>query len=240
MTDPRPLEGLVAAVTGGAGGIGRVICQRLTDEGAKVYSLDVTGPEGVQAVHCDVRLESSVAEAIGGIAGESGRLDLLVHAAGVSRDAVIWKASLDDWDLVQEVNLRGAWLLAKYAIPIIRSGEGGRIVFIGSINGSRGKFGTSAYSASKAGLIGLAKTMARETGRFGICVNVVEPGMVNTPMTAELPDEVLAQAIDETLLGKLVEPDDIAAVVAFLCGPGAGGITGQVIRVDAGQVLGSS
>ena len=116
----------------------------------------------------------------------------------------------------------------------------GRIVFIGSINGSRGKFGTSAYSASKAGLIGLAKTMARETGRFGICVNVVEPGMVTTGRTASLPDEVLAKAIDETLLGKLVGPEDIAATVAFLCGPGAGGITGQVIRVDAGQVLGSS
>lgn len=118
------------------------------------------------------------------------------------------------------------------------SPHGGRVVLIGSINGSRGKFGTSAYSASKAGLLGLAKTVARETGRFGITVNVIEPGWVRTPLTDAVPTEIRQAAVAETILGTLVEPSDIAAAVLFLCGPGGRRITGQVLRVDAGQVLG--
>ena len=119
----------------------------------------------------------------------------------------------------------------------MRTGGRRRVILIGSINGSRGKFGTSAYAASKAGLIGLAKSVSRETGRFGIRVNVVEPGWVRTPMTDALPARVRQRALDETLLGELVEPEDIAAAVIFLAGAGSRRITGQVLRVDAGQYV---
>jgi 3-oxoacyl-[acyl-carrier protein] reductase len=180
-----------------------------------------------------------VASAIAEVQRTYGRLDLVVHAAGVSREAVLWKLAVEDWDFVQSVNLRGAFLLLRHAIPVMRAGEGGRIVLIGSINGSRGKFGTSAYSASKAGLIALARTVAREVARLGILINVVEPGWVRTPLTDSLPQSVRDAALAESLVGRYVEPADVANAVAFLCGPGARQITGQILRVDGGQSLGS-
>ncbi|MFB3127125.1 MAG: SDR family oxidoreductase, partial [Candidatus Acidiferrales bacterium] len=184
--------------------------------------------------------DASVAAAVEEVFRRHGRLDLVIHAAGVTRDAVLWKLPVDDWDLVQAVNLRGAFLLLRHAVPALRRGKGGRIVLIGSINGSRGKFGLTAYAASKAGLIGLAKSAARETARFGILVNVVEPGMVRTPMTESLPQKVRDAAAAESLLGGLLEPADVAAAVLFLCGPGASQITGQILRVDGGQFFGGS
>jgi len=234
------LQDQVVAVAGGAGGIGEAICLRLTRSGAHVWSLDLeASPERtVQSIACDVRDPASVTVAVRQIEMMARRLDALVYCAGIARDAVIWKTKVEDWDAVHAVNLRGAFLTLQAAIPIMRSAGRGRIVLIGSINGSRGKFGTSAYSASKAGLIGLAKSVAREVGRFGITVNVVEPGMVRTPMTDALPREALEKAEAETLMGELVSPDDVAGMVAYLCGPDAKKITGQVLRVDAGQMLG--
>jgi 3-oxoacyl-[acyl-carrier protein] reductase len=240
MSSERPLEGLVAAVTGGAGAIGCAIAVNLAEQGARVFSLDLARFDGDEAetVGCDMRDEMSVAGAIQAIVKRAGRLDIVVHAAGVSRESVVWKLSSDDWNMIHEVNLRGAFFMIKHAIPVMRLWNGGRIVLVGSINGSRGKFGTSAYSASKAGLIGLAKSVCRETGRFRILVNVVEPGWVKTPLTDALPQEIQDRALAETLLGEFVEPEDVAAVVGFLCGPGGRKITGQVIRVDSGQLLG--
>ena len=226
------MKGKVAAVTGGAGGIGSEIVRQLTAAGTRVYSLDVAGGD----LACDVRNEESVRSAIAAIGG----VDIVVHAAGVARDSVAWKLNVDDWNFVHEVNLRGAFLVAKHAIPVMRERGGGRIVFIGSINGSRGKRGTAAYSSSKAGLIGLARTISRETGRFGILVNVVEPGWVRTPLTDALPSELREAAVAETVTGELVEPCDVAAVVTFLCGPGARRMTGQVVRVDSGQLIGAN
>lgn len=242
MTTGEPLAGKVAVVTGGAGGIGRAIATQLRAAGARVMSLDLTGFEGdaAESILCDVRDDQSVAAAFAETRERAGGLDLLVYAAGVARDAVVWKTSVGDWDLVQSVNLRGAFLAIHHSIPLMRERGGGRIVLIGSINGSRGKRGTSSYSASKAGLIGLAKTVSRETGRFGILVNVVEPGWVKTPMTEALPAALREAARSETLTGELVEPDDVAALVTFLCGPGGRRVTGQVVRVDAGQFLGGS
>jgi len=224
------LTGRVAVVTGGSGGLGRAIIAALREAGANALSLDVANGDVV----CDVRDDASVKRAIAIVVELYDRLDIVVHAAGISRDGVVWKLSLDDWDAVQQVNLRGAFLLMRHAIPVMR-GRGGRIVLIGSINGSRGKVGTSAYSASKAGLIGLAKSVARETGRFGIVVNVVEPGWVKTPMTDAAPAAIKEAAIAETLLGELVEPEDVAAAVVYLSG--ARRVTGQVLRVDGGQYL---
>jgi 3-oxoacyl-[acyl-carrier protein] reductase len=235
----RPLENQVAVVTGGSGAIGAAIVHVLREAGAQAVSLDVAQPkdDSTAWVRCDVREDSSVAAAVNKVAEQHGRLDILVHGAGISRDAVLWKLSPEDWDVVQQVNLRGAFLLLRHGLPWLRKQAGGRIVLIGSINGSRGKFGTGTYSASKAGLIGLMKTAAREVSGFGILVNVVEPGWVRTPLTDKVPAELREAAIEASLLKKALEPVDVAHAVLYLCGPGGRFITGQILRVDAGQVL---
>lgn len=235
------LSGQVAVVTGGSGGIGTAVAQALHEAGAHPISLDVSPPQSKATpwIKCDVRDDASVAAAIAQVTREHQRIDLVIHSAGISRESVVWKLAVEDWDLTQAVNLRGAFLLLHHTIPVMRRGKGGRIVLIGSINGSRGKFGTSAYSASKAGLLGLAKSVARETGRFGVLINVVEPGWVRTPLTDALPDKARDAAMAESALGKLLEPSDVAAAVLFLCGPGASHITGQILRVDGGQYLGA-
>jgi NAD(P)-dependent dehydrogenase (short-subunit alcohol dehydrogenase family) len=239
--EPGQLAGKVAIVTGGSGAIGRAIVDALVQAGARAFSLDLLEPGGQRDwIKCDVREERSIASAVESVNATAGRLDLVVHAAGISRDAVIWKMATEDWDSVQSVNLRGAFLLLRNSIPHLRRADGGRIVLIGSINGSRGKFGTSAYSASKAGLLGLAKSVAREVGRYGILVNVVEPGWVRTPLTDAVPQAIKDAAIAESLLGSLLEPEDVAASVLFLCGGGAAHITGQILRVDGGQYLGGA
>lgn len=239
--EPGPLAGKVAIVTGGSGAIGRAIVDALVQTGARAFSLDLVDAGGQRDwIKCDVREESSIASAVEAVNASAGRLDLVIHAAGISRDAVIWKMSTEDWDSVHSVNLRGAFLLLRHSIPHLRPAKGGRIVLIGSINGSRGKFGTSAYSASKAGLLGLAKSVAREVGRYEILVNVVEPGWVRTPLTDSVPQAIKDAAIAESLLGNFLEPEDVAASVLFLCGGGAAHITGQILRVDGGQYLGGA
>jgi 3-oxoacyl-[acyl-carrier protein] reductase len=238
MSDDLML-GKVAAVTGGSGAIGGAIVKSLQHAGATAISLDTAQSQQAPWKKCDVRDDASVARAVSELRREYGRMDIAVHAAGVSRDAVVWKLSPDDWDLVQSVNLRGAFSLVRHSVPAMREGkQGGRIVLIGSINGSRGKFGTAAYSASKAGLLGLCKTVARETGRFGILVNVIEPGWVRTPLTDKTPQEVRDAALAESLVGSLLDLEDVASAVLFLCGRGGKRITGQILRVDGGQFLG--
>jgi len=240
MNQASDINGKVAVVTGGSGAIGQAISHAFQRAGTQVLLLDVVPPKdpALQWIECDVRSDSSVARAVSEVASKHGGVDIAVHAAGVSRDAVVWKLSLEDWDFVQSVNLRGAFLLIRHTLPLMRARCGGRIVLIGSINGSRGKFGTSAYSASKAGLLGLAKTVAREAGRFGVLINVIEPGWVRTPLTESVPQTIRDAALAESLVGTFVEPEDIGQTVTFLCGPGGGHITGQVLRVDGGQFLG--
>jgi NAD(P)-dependent dehydrogenase (short-subunit alcohol dehydrogenase family) len=239
MTTPE-LDRQVALVTGGSGGIGRAIIAHLCRAGAQAWSLDVKPPQDEDArwIATDMRDDDSVAAAVAQIDGTSGRVDILIHAAGISSDHVVWKLPLEEWDRVHAVNLRGAFLLLRHGIPALRKSGGGRVILIGSINGSRGKAGTSAYSSSKAGLIGLARSVARETGRHGIRVNVIEPGWVRTPLTDRLPKDVVQTALGDSLVGRLLEPDDVARAVMFLCGPGGEPITGQVLRVDGGQFLG--
>jgi NAD(P)-dependent dehydrogenase (short-subunit alcohol dehydrogenase family) len=234
------LRGKVAVVTGGSGAIGSAILGALSGAGARAISLDIgaSNDPAAEWIACDVRNDDSVAAAIALARERHGHIDIVVHAAGISHNAVIWKTSPEDWDAVQQVNLRGAFLLLRHSVALLRENEGGgRVVLIGSINGSRGKFGTAAYSASKAGLIGLAKTAARETGKFAINVNVVEPGWVRTPLTEKIAENVRQQALAETLTGQFVEPADVAATVLFLCGEAGRRITGQVLRVDSGQLV---
>jgi len=141
----------------------------------------------------------------------------------------------EQWDTVLGVNLKGSFAIARAAAPVLRANQWGRIVLIGSINGRRGKFGQANYAASKAGVVGLGKTLARELGRFGVTVNVVAPGMVATPLIAALPAEAIGKAEEESVLGCIAEPRDIADAVTFLCSGRARHITGAVLPVDGGQ-----
>lgn len=234
--------GQVAWVTGASRGIGLAVARAFHGRGAKVVGLDLdVSPElrafAAQAVELDVSSTSGVSAACAALAKQGLAPDALVNNAGVTRDSVVWKMSEESWDLVLDVNLKGAFNLTREALPLMREKQQGAIVCVSSINGLRGKFGQSNYAASKAGLIGFAKSVAREAGKFGVRVNVVAPGMVETEMAHKVPPEIRQKALDETLLGKLAAPEDIANAVLFLSSGLGKHITGQVLQVDGGQYL---
>jgi acetoacetyl-CoA reductase/3-oxoacyl-[acyl-carrier protein] reductase len=243
--DPlRPLLALddkVALVTGSGGGIGGAASTLLAAAGATVYAADLPGrpvPAGARFAPCDVGDRAAVQELVAGVAETAGRLDVLVHAAGIVRDGVLWKMTDDDWADVLRVNLDAAFWLLRATAPLMRAGGGGSIVLITSINGERGKFGQANYAAAKAGLIGLGRTAARELGRFGVRVNLVAPGWIETGMTAGLPEAARAKAVEETALGRVGRPEDVAAAILFLVSDMSCHISGQVLRVDGGQLTG--
>ncbi len=244
-----PLEGRHALVTGAARGIGAAIARELGRQGAAVALLDLKMDASLRAVAlemeaaggravtvaADVSSFADAKRAVGEARGAMGGLDLLVNNAGINRDSVLWKMDEADWDAVLGVNLKGAFNMIRHAAPVLRENGWGRIVNVASINGLRGKFGQANYSASKAGLTGLTKSAARELGRFGVTVNAVAPGLIETEMTAAMPEEARKKSLEEIVVGRIGKPEDIASVVAFLCSAGARHITGEVIRVDGGQ-----
>jgi len=241
LGDVLSLQGKVALVTGGAGGIGAAVIARLLESGARVACLDRPGSrqiEGATTLPCDLRDPSAIETSFSSLDATFGRLDILVHAAGITRDGVLWKLSDDDWTDVMRVNLDAAFHVVRAAAPRMRRAGGGSIVLISSINGERGKFGQANYAASKAGLIGLARTAARELGGFGVRVNVVAPGFIRTAMTEALPADVRERAVAETVLARVGEPDDVARAALFLVSDLARHVTGQVLRVDGGQLIG--
>ncbi len=240
-----------ALVTGGAGGIGAAIVRALfvaghdvafthVGQAAEAEALvgELTEPSGEANQPAAVAFESDTADeqAVADL-HEQIQPDILVHCAGMTRDRAIWKNEVADFDAVMGVNLKGAWLQARAAAPHMRAKGWGRIILIGSINGSRGKFGQSTYATTKAGLHGLSKTLARELGNKGVTVNIVEPGWIETPMTLAVPAEFQDAARDETVTGRLGKPEDIASAVAFFASEAAAHITGNTLRVDGGQSL---
>ena len=241
VADLLALDGKVALVTGGGGGIGSAVVKLLLQAGCLVTSLDrpgVAAPDGAAALECDLASRASIDQQLEAFRREHRRLDILIHCAGITRDAVLWKLTESDWDAVLRINLDSAFLVLKRTVPWMREAGEGAIVLISSINGERGRFGQTNYAASKAGLIGLGRSAARELGRFGIRVNLIAPGMIHTPMTDVLPQEHRDRAAQEAVLGRMGTPDDVAGAVLFLVSPLARHITGQVLRVDGGQLIG--
>ena len=237
MTTGLRFDGRAAVVTGGARGIGRGIAERLASLGAEVHVLDreaAPAASGITFHAADIADSASVARAVAALPRPPL---LLVNNAGITRDRSLLKMSDDEWDSVIDVNLTGAFHVLRALAPGMVAAGYGRIVNVVSINGLRGKFGQANYAASKAGLVGLTKTAARELGPKGVTVNAVAPGMVLTEMTLALAEEHRQRALDESLLKRLPEIEDVAAAVLFLLSDQARMITGEVIRVDAGQYI---
>jgi len=233
-------EGDVAIVTGAASGIGAEISRALGAAGARVHGFDLRPPaerpHGTLFHQVDVKSGAQVEAAVARVLEREGRIQHCVNNAGITRDRALWKLEESDWNEVLDVNLSAAWRLLRAVAPAMRAAGFGRIVQISSINALRGKFGQSNYAASKAGLIGLTRTAARELGPRGITVNAVAPGMVESPMSAALPEEVRRKALEETALGRLGQASDIAHAVLYLLSDEARHVTGVVLPVDGGQV----
>jgi len=250
------LEGKVAIVTGGTRGIGRAIALDLAANGADVAlnyrkSVDLAAElaETIRRmgrhalfIQADVSSFDDAQVMVQQVLDEFGRLDILINNAGMNWDGVVWKMTEEQWDRVIEVDLKGTFNYTRAAAPIFREQgagghAGGKIVNITSINGLRGKFGQTNYSAAKAGVIGFTKACARDLGRYSVNVNAVAPGLIETEMVKTAPEKVREMALAEIVLGRLGLPEEVAYVVTFLCTDKARHMTGQVIQVDGGQYM---
>jgi 3-oxoacyl-(acyl-carrier-protein) reductase len=230
----------VVLVTGGSKGIGHGIAVRLAQAGHRVAATYRSGdvPQGVVGVQCDVTDPGQVEAAFAQVESAIGTVEVLVANAGITRDTLLMRMSDEDWDQVIATNLTGAFRVARRAArPMIR-GRFGRIVFISSVVGQMGSAGQVNYAASKSGLVGMARSLARELGSRGITANVVAPGFVETDMTAELGEDLVKKYAEQIPLGRLGSVGDIAGTVEFLASDAAGYITGAVIPVDGGLGMG--
>jgi 3-oxoacyl-[acyl-carrier protein] reductase len=262
QTQPRPLlnlEGLrgkVAVVSGGSAGIGRAIAMDLGRAGAHVaFCFLDTGEESRSEAHdvvsflqeldvrvhceaCDVRDPEQVNAFVANAVERLGGVHIVVNNAGVGRDRALWHMNDDEWSTVLDTNLSGAFHLTRAAAPHLRAQEWGKIVNITSVHGLHSEFGIANYAASKAGVIGLTRSTAVELGPKNINVNAVAPGYIRTTrLTAGVPAEILDQARERSVLGRLGDPQDVASVVLFLCSEAARHITGAVIPIDGGYLL---
>ncbi len=245
------LEDKVAIVTGGSRGIGASIAIELAKEGVDVainYRKSEEQAKQVKEtveslgrrclpVRADTSSFQDAQDMVQKVVDELGRLDILVNNAGVNWDGVVWKMSEEQWDTVININLKGYFNYIRAVAPIFKEQKYGKIINMTSINGLRGKFGQSNYSAAKAGIIGLTKAVAKELGRYNINVNAVAPGMILTEMYETVPEEIKQQAISEIVLGRGGKPEEVAWVVVFLASERARHITGEVIKVDGGQYI---
>lgn len=244
----RELEGHVALVTGGSRGIGRAIAQTLAEGGARVavVARNAEGAEraaaelpgdGHAGYACDVADGDAVNAVVARISDELGAVSILVNNAGVTRDNLLLRMKEDDWSTVMDVNLKGAFHTVKAVAKGMMKRREGAIINVTSVVGLMGNAGQANYAASKAGLVGFTKSVARELASRGIRCNAVAPGYIRTDMTADLGDSQTEALQSGIPLQRLGEPEDISAVVRFLAGPGARYITGQVLAVDGGMVM---
>jgi 3-oxoacyl-[acyl-carrier protein] reductase len=245
------LEGRVALVTGAARGIGRAITEELAGRGADVIladrmletaentAVEVAQSTGRQtmAVEVDVASLESAKTMVEKALERFGKVDILVNNAGITRDDLIMRMGEEDFEAVINVNLKGAWNCSKAIIRPMMKQRYGRIVNISSVSGLAGQAGQTNYSASKAGLIGFTKALAREVASRQITVNAVAPGFVPTALTVDLPEELKSYMLNITPLGRMGEPEEIAYAVAFFASDEAGYITGQVLSVDGGMMM---
>ncbi|MCF8720566.1 3-oxoacyl-[acyl-carrier-protein] reductase [Nitrospina gracilis] len=244
------LKDKVALVTGGARGIGQVVGETLAKMGAHVVLADVNKDGAEQAAEAicksggsasaaqlNVSSVEDVQKVFDSISKEFKLLDILVNNAGITRDGLLMRMKEEDWDLVLSINLKGSFLCSQQAVKQMMKQKDGAIVNISSIVGVMGNLGQANYSASKAGLIGLTKTTAREVASRGIRVNAIAPGFIDTDMTRQLKDDVREQLIGQIPMARLGQPQDIADSVAFLVSDRARYITGQVINVNGGMLM---
>ncbi|OQY60699.1 MAG: beta-ketoacyl-ACP reductase [Desulfobacteraceae bacterium 4572_88] len=247
------LEGKSAIVSGGSQGIGSAASVGFAREGANVCLLYRKHEEEAKrieneirkmgrkaiAVQCDISSFADAERVVKTALDEFGSLEILVNNAGMNWDGVSWKMTEEQWDRVIEVNLKGYFNFTRHVAPIFKEQKYGKIVNITSINGLRGKFGQTNYSASKAGIIGYTKAVAKELGAFGVNVNAVAPGLIETAMLkeSEARDKIVDMAMNEIVLKRVGEPEDVANVIAFLASDKARHVTGEVIKVDGGQYI---
>jgi 3-oxoacyl-[acyl-carrier protein] reductase len=230
----------VVLVTGGSKGIGSGIAVRLAKAGHRVAATYRTGdvPADVLGVQCDVTDPAQVEAAFAQVESSLGAVEVLVANAGITRDTLLMRMSDEDWDRVIATNLSGAFRVARRAArPMVR-GRFGRIVFVSSVVGMMGSAGQVNYAASKSGLVGMARSLARELGSRGITANVVAPGFIETDMTAELGEDLIKKYAEQIPLGRFGSVDDVAGTIEFLASDAASYITGAVIPVDGGLGMG--
>jgi len=251
MSENLPLEGRVAVITGASRGIGRAIAELLAQRGADVVCGDLLVDQAKETAKeiadstgqrasgykVDVADFQNAQDFIKGAIDDFGKIDFLINNAGITRDNLIMRINESDWDAVINVNLKGVFNCCKAIVRPMMKQRFGRIVNITSVVGLSGNAGQANYSASKAGMIGLTKSLARELGSRNITVNAVAPGYVTTALTDVLSDEIKEASIDATPLGRLGTPEDIARAVAFFVSDDAEFITGQILSVDGGMVM---
>ena len=247
------LENKSTIVSGASQGIGAAIALTFGRQGANVCLLyrkheeiaqslaeeiQKLGPQAI-AMKCDISNFDEAGRVVETAVDTFGGVDILVNNAGMNWDGVSWKMSEEQWDRVIEVNLKGYFNFTRHVAPLLKEQKSGKIINVTSINGLRGKFGQSNYSASKAGIVGYTKAVAKELGAFGVNVNAVAPGLIETAMLreSEARDKIIDMAMEEIVLKRVGTPDDVANVVAFLASDLARHITGEVIKVDGGQYI---
>ena len=252
MSGEKQFAGRAAIVTGGTRGIGRAITLELARRGADVafnYARSAEAAESLKsevealgvralATQCDVASTEAAAEMVKQVKESFGRIDFLVNNAGITRDNLILRMKEEDWDAVIDTNLKGAWNFAKAALRLmLRQEEGGSILNISSISGRAGMAGQSNYSASKAGMIGLTKSLAKEVASRRVTVNALALGLVATDMAGALDESYRAKIVEQIPLGRVAEVDEVARIACFLLSDDARYITGQVLQVDGGLAM---